>query len=60
MRKEPRRKDRTMKSTREMELFLERMPVGRLAVTTKDGPYIGAVNYLFFENSTIQVSLPLN
>lgn len=25
------------------------MPVGRLAVTTEDGPYIIAVNYLFFE-----------
>lgn len=40
-----------MKTSREMELLLERMPVGRLAVTTKDGPYIVAVNYLFFEGS---------
>jgi hypothetical protein len=32
-----------------MELLLERMPVGRLAVTTADGPYAVAVNYLFFE-----------
>jgi nitroimidazol reductase NimA-like FMN-containing flavoprotein (pyridoxamine 5'-phosphate oxidase superfamily) len=40
-----------MKSLREMELILERMPVGRLAVTTEDGPYIVAVNYLFFEGS---------
>jgi len=47
---EPRRKDRTMKSTREMKLLLERMPVGRLAVSTKDGPYIVAVNHLFFED----------
>ena len=46
---EPRRKDRTMKTTREMELLLERAPVGRLAVTTGDGPCIVAVNYLFFE-----------
>ena len=46
----PRRKDRTMKSTREMKLLLERMPVGRLAVSTKDGPYIVAVNHLFFED----------
>lgn len=51
MRTGPRRKDRTMKTSREMELLLERMPVGRLAVTTKDGPYIVAVNYLFFEGS---------
>ena len=48
---EPRRADRTMKTLREMELLLERMPVGRLAVTTEDGPYIIAVNYLFFEGS---------
>jgi hypothetical protein len=46
---EPRRKDRTMKTTQEMELLLERMPVGRLAVMTMDGPCIVAVNYLFFE-----------
>ncbi len=32
MRTEPRRTDRTMKTSREMELLLERMPVGRLAV----------------------------
>ena len=51
MRTEPRRTDRTMKTLREMELLLERMPVGRLAVTTEDGPYIVPVNYLFFEGS---------
>ena len=51
MRTEPRRKDRTMKTSREMELLLERMPVGRLAVATEEGPYIIAVNYLFFEGS---------
>jgi nitroimidazol reductase NimA-like FMN-containing flavoprotein (pyridoxamine 5'-phosphate oxidase superfamily) len=34
-----------------MELLLERMPVGRLAVTTADGPYAVALNYLFFEGS---------
>jgi hypothetical protein len=34
-----------------MEFLLESMPVGRLAVTTEDGPYIIAVNYLFFEGS---------
>jgi uncharacterized protein len=48
---EPRRKDREMKTSREMERLLERMPVGRLAVTTKDGPYIVPVNYVFFESS---------
>ena len=46
----PRRKDRTIKSTREIKLLLKRMPVGRLAVSTKDGPYIIAVNYLFFKD----------
>ncbi len=51
MRPEIRRKERAMKTTPEMELLLERMPVGRLAVTTEDGPYIVAVNYLFFEGS---------
>jgi nitroimidazol reductase NimA-like FMN-containing flavoprotein (pyridoxamine 5'-phosphate oxidase superfamily) len=51
MRTQPRRTDRTMKTSREMEVLLERMPVGRLAVTTDDGPYIIAVNYLFLEDS---------
>jgi hypothetical protein len=51
MRTELRRKDRAMKTSREMELLLERMPVGRLAVTTEEGPYIVAVNYLFFAGS---------
>jgi len=51
MRTELRRKERAMKTSREMELLLERMPVGRLAVTTEEGPYIVAVNYLFFEGS---------
>jgi nitroimidazol reductase NimA-like FMN-containing flavoprotein (pyridoxamine 5'-phosphate oxidase superfamily) len=51
MRIELRRKDRAMKTLQEMELLLERMPVGRLAVTTEEGPYIVAVNYLFFEGS---------
>ena len=51
MRTEPRRADRTMKTSREMELLLERMSVGRLAVTTEDGPYIIPVNYLFLEGS---------
>ena len=47
----PRREDRAMKTPREMELLLEHMPVGRLAVTTEDGPYVVAVNYLFFDGS---------
>jgi nitroimidazol reductase NimA-like FMN-containing flavoprotein (pyridoxamine 5'-phosphate oxidase superfamily) len=51
MRTELRRKERAMKTTREMELILERMPVGRLAVTTEEGPYIVAVNFLFLEGS---------
>lgn len=40
-----------MKSPREMERLLERMPVGRLAVATEDGPYLVAVNYLFREGN---------
>ena len=51
MKTTPRRKDRTMKTFKEMEVLLERMPVGRLAVTTEDGPYIVAVNYLFLDGS---------
>src|SRR5208283_2085408 len=51
MRTEPRRKERTIKSAREMELLLEDMPVGRLAVITEDGPYVVAVNYLFLEGN---------
>ncbi|MBT1074965.1 pyridoxamine 5'-phosphate oxidase family protein [Geobacter grbiciae] len=50
MKTEPRRTDRKIKTPREMELLLERMPVGRLAVVTEDGPYVVAVNYVFFEN----------
>jgi len=51
MRTEPRRKDRIVKTKREMESLLERMSVGRLAVTTVDGPYIVALNYIFLEGS---------
>jgi hypothetical protein len=40
-----------MKSRRDMELLLERMPVGRLAVMTGEGPYVVALNYLFFEGA---------
>jgi uncharacterized protein len=51
MKTELRRKDRTIKTSREMEILLEQMPVGRLAVTTEDGPYIVAVNHLYFDGS---------
>ena len=51
MKTEPRRKERRMKTSRDMELLLERMPVGRLAVITEDGPYVIPVNYLFFEGN---------
>ena len=51
MRTEPRRKERTMKTSWEMELLLERMPVGRLAVMTGDDPYMVSLNYLFLEGS---------
>jgi len=45
---EIRRKDRVMKTSREMEILLEEAEIGRLAVATKDGPYVVPVNYLFF------------
>ncbi len=51
MRTEMRRKERAMKTSGEMEHLLERMLVGRMAVTTEDGPYIVAVNYLYFEGN---------
>ncbi len=51
MRTELRRKERAMKTSGEIEHLLERMLVGRMAVTTEEGPYIVAVNYLFFEGS---------
>ena len=39
-----------MMSTPEMKRVLESLPVGRLAVATKGGPYVVPVNYLFFED----------
>ncbi|MGO9122114.1 MAG: pyridoxamine 5'-phosphate oxidase family protein [Desulfomonilaceae bacterium] len=48
---EIRRKDRAMKTSREMEILLEEAAIGRLAVTTKEGPYVVPVNYLFFEGN---------
>jgi len=47
MKTEPRRGERAMKSREEMERLLERMAVGCLSVTTEDGPYAVAMNYLF-------------
>lgn len=38
-----------MKDRREMEALLERMPVGRLGLSTEDGPYVVPVNYVFAE-----------
>lgn len=49
MNSEIRRKDREMKTYREMQLLLEKMPVGRLGITTKNGPYVVPMNFLFFE-----------
>ena len=40
-----------METSRDMELLLERMPAGRLAVTTEEGPYVVPVNYLFLEGA---------
>ena len=51
MNTEIRRKDRAMKTPRDMETLLEEGAVGRLAVTTEDGPYVVPVNYLFFEGN---------
>jgi hypothetical protein len=51
MKTEPRRKDREMKTSGDMELLLERTPVGRLAITTPEGPYLVPVNFLFLEGS---------
>jgi uncharacterized protein len=51
MKTEPRRSERTMKSAEEIERLLVRMPVGCLAVTTEDGPYAVAMNYLFHDGN---------
>jgi hypothetical protein len=40
-----------MKDPREMEALLNRMPVGRLGLSTEDGPYVVPVNYLFAEGN---------
>lgn len=49
MRTSPRRKDRTITDAREMEALLDRMPVGRLGLSTREGPYVVPVNYVFAE-----------
>ena len=49
MRTNPRRKDRTIKDPRKMEALLDRMAVGRLGLSTEDGPYVVPVNYVFAE-----------
>jgi hypothetical protein len=51
MRMDVRRRNRVMKTSGDMEALLEKMPVGRLAVVTDDGPYVVPVNYLFLEGS---------
>jgi uncharacterized protein len=51
MKIEPRRTDRKLESSQEMELLLEKSLVGRFAMNTEDGPYLVAVNHLFFDGS---------
>jgi nitroimidazol reductase NimA-like FMN-containing flavoprotein (pyridoxamine 5'-phosphate oxidase superfamily) len=50
MRTEPRRKERMMEGRGEMAALLDRMAVGRLALITKEGPYVLPVNYLFADD----------
>lgn len=47
MTREVRRKDRVMESPQQMEELLEQAAVGRLALVTKEGPYLVPVNFLF-------------
>jgi nitroimidazol reductase NimA-like FMN-containing flavoprotein (pyridoxamine 5'-phosphate oxidase superfamily) len=47
MKKKPRRKDRTIENRKEMEALLDRMAVGRLGLTTNEGPYVVPLNYLY-------------
>jgi len=47
MRRSPRRKDRTMNDSGEMDRLLDRMPVGRLGMSTDDGPYVVPVNFIY-------------
>ena len=50
MRTEPRRRERAMEGRREMVALLDCMAVGRLALITKEGPYVVPVNYLFADD----------
>ena len=50
MRTEPRRRERAMEGRGEMAILLDRMAVGRLALITKEGPYVVPVNYLFADD----------
>jgi len=50
MKAEPRRKERVMKTREEMAALLDRMAVGRLALTTEEGPYVLPVNFLFADD----------
>lgn len=50
MKSEVRRKERAVLDRRQLELLLERAPVGRLALVTGDGPYVVAVNFLYLDN----------
>jgi nitroimidazol reductase NimA-like FMN-containing flavoprotein (pyridoxamine 5'-phosphate oxidase superfamily) len=50
MRTEPRRRERVMEGRGEMAALLDRMAVGRLALTTKEGPYVLPLNYLFADD----------
>jgi nitroimidazol reductase NimA-like FMN-containing flavoprotein (pyridoxamine 5'-phosphate oxidase superfamily) len=50
MRTEPRRRERAMEGRGEMAALLDRMAVGRLALITKEGPYVVPVNYLFADD----------
>jgi nitroimidazol reductase NimA-like FMN-containing flavoprotein (pyridoxamine 5'-phosphate oxidase superfamily) len=55
---EIRRKDRAIYDHKEMEDLLNRMPVGRLAMVTADGPYVLPVNYLYADGNIYFHSSP--
>ncbi len=58
MKTSPRRKDRAINDAREMGAFLDRMAVGRLGMSTEDGPYVVPVNYIFAEGCIYFHSAP--
>jgi len=49
MKTEIRRKERIMNSTAEMELLLKTAAVGRMALSTPQGPYLVALNHLYLD-----------